>query len=78
MINLVHKIVHKFLLAGGKVIPELHFKRPGFTYSACGPFTNYCEKIKKFKGTCDIKHIYKNELNKVYFLYDAACCDLKI
>ena len=49
MINLVHKIVHKFLLAGGKVIPELHFKRPGFTYSACGPFTNYCEKIKNSK-----------------------------
>ena len=32
-------IVSKFLLAGDKLMPEMHEKKPGFTYSACGPFT---------------------------------------
>ena len=34
-------------------------------------------RIKKFKGTRDIKDIYKNELGKVCFAHDAACCDSK-
>ena len=29
----------KVLLAGDKFMPEMHLKQPGFTYSACGPFT---------------------------------------
>ena len=32
-------IVNKFLLAGDKFMPEMHLRQPGFTYSACGPFT---------------------------------------
>ena len=35
----MNKIVNKFLLAGDKLMPEMHFKQPGFTYSAYGPFT---------------------------------------
>ena len=27
------------LLTGDKFLPEMHLKQPGFTYSACGPFT---------------------------------------
>ena len=34
----MNDIINKFLLAGDKVTPEMHFKQPGFTYSACGPF----------------------------------------
>ena len=34
----MNEIVNKFLLAGDKCMPEMHLK-PGFTYSACGPFT---------------------------------------
>ena len=30
-------------------MPELHLKQPGFTYSACGPFTKHRERIKKKK-----------------------------
>ena len=33
------EIVNKFLLVGDKFVPEMHLKQPGFTYSACGPFT---------------------------------------
>ena len=30
---------------------EMHLKQPGFTYSACGPFTKNKERIKKFMQT---------------------------
>ena len=28
-----------FLLGGDKFMSETHLRQPGFTYSACGPFT---------------------------------------
>ena len=37
------------LLAGDKFMPEMHLKQPGFTNSACGPFTENKERIQKFK-----------------------------
>ena len=40
------EIVNKLSLAGDKFMPEVHLKLPGFTYSACGPFT----KNKEFKN----------------------------
>ena len=30
---------------------EMHLKQPGFTYSACGPFTKNKARIQKFKET---------------------------
>ena len=30
-------------------MPEIHLKQPGFTYSACGPFTKNKERIKNLK-----------------------------
>ena len=47
----INEIVNKFLLAGDKFMPEMHLKQPGFTYSACGPFTKNKERIQKFKET---------------------------
>ena len=43
------EIINKFLLAGDKFIPEMHLRQPGFTYSACGPFTKNKERIKSLK-----------------------------
>ena len=40
------KQVNKFVLAGDKFLPERQLKQPGFTYSACGPFTKKKEKLK--------------------------------
>ena len=40
-----NEIVNKFLLAVDKFMPEMHLKQPGFTYSACGPFTKNKERI---------------------------------
>ena len=47
----MNKINNKFLLTADKFTPELHLKQPGFTYTACGPFTKYPERIKKFRET---------------------------
>ena len=44
----MNKIVNKFLLAGGKFMPEMHLGQKGFTYSASGPF-NKNIRIKKIK-----------------------------
>ena len=51
-------------------MPEMHLKQPGFTYSACGPFTKNKERIEKFMQTGDTNFIYKNELNKACFQHD--------
>ena len=40
-------ITNKFLLTGDKFMSELHLKQPGFTYSACEPFTKHHERIQK-------------------------------
>ena len=73
----INEIVNKFLLAGDKFMRELHLKQPGFTYSACGPFTKNKERIKKFKETGDTSYIYKNELDKACFQHDMAYGDFK-
>ena len=48
--------------SGNKYDPKMHFKQPGLTYSACGPFT---KTKKEFKNLCKQKilnYIYKNDL----------------
>ena len=63
----MNEIVSTFLLAGDKCMPEMHLRLPGFTYSACRPFTKNKEIIQKFKQTGDSRCIYQNELDKVCF-----------
>ena len=73
----MNEIVNKFFLAGDKFMPEMHLKQPGFTYSACGPFTKNKERIQKFKETGDTSYIYKNKLDKACFQHDMAYGDFK-
>ena len=68
----MNEIVNKFLLAGEKFMPELHLKQPGFTYSACGPFTRNIEIIAKFMQTGNTDFIYRNELDEACFRHDMA------
>ena len=68
----MNKIVNKSLLAGNKFMPEMHLKQPGFTYSACGPFTRNKERIEKFMQIGNTDFIYKNELDKACFQHDMA------
>ena len=54
----MNDIVNKFLLAGDKFIPEINLRQPGFTYSACGPFTKNKERIQKLKEMGDSRYIF--------------------
>ena len=67
-------MVRNFWLTGDKFMPELHLRQPGFTYSPCGPFA---KRIQKFREAGNLKHIYKNELDKACFAHDAAYSDSK-
>ena len=68
----MNEIVNKFLLVGDKFMPEMHLKQPGFTYSACDPFTKNKERIERFMQTGNTDFIYKNELDKACFQHDMA------
>ena len=68
----MNEIINKFLLVGDKLMPEMHLKQPGFTYSACGPFTKNKERIEKFMQTGNTDFIYKNELGRACFQHDMA------
>ena len=71
----MNETVNTFLLAGEKFMPEMHLRQPGFTCSACGPFTKKKERIQKFKETGDSQYIYQNELDKGCFQHDMAYGD---
>ena len=68
----MNEIINKFLFVGDKFKPEMHLRQPGFTYSACGPFTKNKERIDKFTTTGNTDFIYKNELHKACFQHDMA------
>ena len=55
-------------------LPELHLKEPVFTYSSCGSSLNI---KKKFRETGNLKHLYRDELDKACSPYDAAYSDSK-
>ena len=63
----MNEIINKFLLVGDRFMPEMHLKEPGFTYSACGPFTKNKERIEKFMQAGNTNFIDKNELDKACF-----------
>ena len=53
-------IINKFLLVGDEFMPEMHLKQPGFTCSACGPFTKWRQIIQiLFIKMNLIKHVFK-------------------
>ena len=56
---------------------ELDLKKTGFSYSACGSFTKYCERIQKIRETDNLKHLYRNESDNVCFAHDATYSDSK-
>ena len=68
----MNEIVNTLLLVGDKFMTEMYLKKPGFTYSACGPFTKNKERTEKFMQTGNTNFIYKNELDKACFQHDMA------
>ena len=79
----MNKVVNMFLLAGDQFMLEMHLKqpaplgKPGFTYSACGPFTKNKRRIQKLKKTGDTNYIYEYELDKACIQHDMAYGDFK-
>ena len=73
----MNNVINKFLLAGDKLLPEMHLRQPQFVYSACGPFTRHKERIKEFTRTGDTRYIYRNEFDKACFQRDSAYADHK-
>ena len=73
----MNAIINKFLLTGDKFMPEMHLKPPGFTFSACGPFTKHRERNNKFMNSGDTRFIYRNDLDKACFQHDFAYSDSK-
>ena len=73
----MNEIANKFLLAGDKFIPEIRLRQPGFTYSACGPFTENEERIQKFKEARESRNSNQNELDKGCFQHDMVYGDFK-
>ena len=55
----MNETVNTFLLAGDKFMLEMHLKQPGFTYSACGPFTKAKKEFKNLKKQ-EIQAIFTN------------------
>ena len=68
----MNEIINKFLLVGDKFMPEMHLRQPGFTYSACDPFTKNKERIEKFMKTGNTDFIYKNKFDIASFQHDMA------
>ena len=66
----MNEIINNFLLAGDKLMPEMHLRQPDFTYCACGPFTKNKERIEMFVRTGNTEFSYKSELDKACFQHD--------
>ena len=63
----MNEIINKFSLVGEKFMPEMHLKQPGFTYSACGPFTRNKERIENLcKLAIQILFINMNLIKLVF------------
>ena len=60
-----------------KTLIEKKLRQPGFTFSACEPFTKNKERIQKLKETGDSRDIYLKDLDKAYFQHDMAYGDFK-
>ena len=73
----MNEIVSKLLLGGHKVIPDIHLRQPGSTYSACGIFTKNKKRMQKFKETEDSTYIYQNKLDKTCIRHDMDYEDFK-
>ena len=56
-------------------MPKMDLRLPGFTYSACGPFTKNKERIQIFKETGDSRYIYQNELDKIFNMTPHPTCN---
>ena len=53
----------------------LYLRKPGYPYSACGPFTKHLERIQIFWETSTLKNLHRNKTDKACFDHDAVYSD---
>ena len=59
-------------------MPEMPLRKPGFIYSARGPFTKSKNRTQKFKETRYSLYIYRNKLDKMCFQHGMVYGNLKV
>ena len=64
----MNETLNKFLLARDQFMPEIYLSQPGFTYSACGPFTKNKELMQEFKETGNLRFFIK--MNQIKFAFN--------
>ena len=72
----INKIVNKLLLAGDKLIPEMHLSL-NLHIVLVDNLQKNKERIQKFRETGDSQYIYQNKLDKACFQHDMAYGDFK-
>ena len=74
----MNNVINNYLLIADKLMPETHLRdlKVG-TYSACNLFTRNKDRTDRFVQTGDTNYIYKRELDKACFAYEAAHSDFK-
>ena len=73
----LNEIINSSLLAGDKLMPQMHLRQPRTTCSAFGSFTKTKAQIQKFKETEDSQYIYQDELDKACFQHGLGHGDFK-
>ena len=63
----MNEIVNKFLLAGDKLMPEIHLIQPEFTYWSYETFTKNKGTLTKIKKTGYSQYIYQKKLDKAHY-----------
>ena len=66
----MNQIVNKFLLAGDKIMPEMHLRQHGFSYVLAD--RQLKKERHKLKKNRRFTYIYQNKLDKVCFQHDMA------
>ena len=51
-------------------MPEMHLRKPGFSYGVREPFTKNKKKLRKHSKRGDSRYIYLNKLEKACFQHD--------
>ena len=64
--------IRNILLAGDKFVLEMHLKQPGFTYSACDPFTKNKERMKKKRKKQENQDIFI-KTNQKRLVFNMIC-----
>ena len=77
----MNKIINKFFIDWRELYTRITTETARiylwtlWTYLLYGPFSKHRERLQKFRETCNIYDLWRNELDKACFSHDAAYSD---